>query len=166
MIQTADMDYSDDDPAYVRFIGVMMIVLFGGGFCLLLRAFRYWRRGLVVNADGVTYNAGIDGVGLVAWRDITGIEPLDTPRMDFIRISLKDPAKYVQRSNPVMRPLAWLNWKFYGSPIHMSAFFLAVDRDTLLAELRQYHQRFGGGRPRRLSHEMRRQSEQAGKDQV
>ena len=107
--------------------GIITILFFGIGAVFYVYKLFDKKAGLTINEEGIIDNSSGISVGLVRWSDI---EKLKVTRVLFIRFltfTVKNPQDYIAKAgNPFKRKMMEMNYKSYGTPIHISAGSLQV----------------------------------------
>ena len=63
-----------------------------------------------------------------------------------LAIFVADPEKFLDRGNPVRRLFVRMNYKYYGTPIFISAHALKVKFEELERVIRDFRERYNDGR--------------------
>jgi hypothetical protein len=105
----------------VIIIGVASILFFGA--CFLFGVFRLLsnKPGLILTADGFEDYSSFIGGQFIKWQEVEGIDSLQVQKQNFIRVFLKDPNNIIAKAKGLRKFAMKMNYKFYGSPIHISA---------------------------------------------
>jgi hypothetical protein len=118
---------------YIRVIGVITIVFFGLCLIFIVRKLFDKNPGLVIDKDGITDNSNATSVGLVEWKDITGMEIRQIKSTRFLVLHTSNPEKYITRvQNPILRQGVVFNYSTYGSPIAIISTSLKISFDDLV----------------------------------
>ncbi len=122
----------------VRAVGVVS----AGYFALC--AYFIWQKltdgkmGLTIDGAGITDNSSANGVGLIEWEDIIGVQIAQSYSSKILLIMTRAPEKYIQRvTSKLFQRSMWMNNKLYGSPIGILSSTLKVDfgeLERLIAE--------------------------------
>ncbi|OJJ21089.1 hypothetical protein BKI52_10990 [marine bacterium AO1-C] len=103
-------------------LGSIGVLFFGGGALFLLQKYQDKEPGLIINEKGIFDNSSFISLGFIAWADMDTITELTVKGQHFIRVKMKNPKKYTQKTKaPLKRMFLVLNSRFYGSPIQISA---------------------------------------------
>ncbi len=121
-----------DDPAVIKIIGYIFIILFSG--VALFIAQKLWNNlpGLVLDDEGITDNAGGSSVGKFFWKDIVEISRKDIMNQPFILLKMKNPLFYLDREkNPLEKQMMELNLKLFNTPVSLTSKGLKIGIDEL-----------------------------------
>lgn len=118
-------------------IGVASILFFGS--CMIFTIFRLLsnKPGLILTTNGFEDNSSFLGGHFIKWQDVESIDYLQVQKQKFIRVVLKDPNHVIAKSKGLQRFVMRMNYKFYGSPIHISANSLTYNFSKLQKEFYQ-----------------------------
>ncbi len=116
-------------PKNTVFISGLAAVLFFG-FCFVFIAKKVFSRkaGLIINDDGIIDNSNATSVGLIEWKDITGIKSWGTGSSKVIVVLTSEPEKYIERSKNIISKKAMkANNRMYGSPLSIISNSLKIN---------------------------------------
>jgi hypothetical protein len=120
-------------------IGWANVIFFGAAVPLFLRQLLDRRPRLVIDGEGVLDRTL--GVGVIPWSEITGA---DFAGSDFIRLSLRDPARCTARLGRVGRGLVAANRAAGFGELNLNLQGLAVRREDVLQSILARCARSGG----------------------
>lgn len=121
-----------DSTLLVQALGIVSILLFGAITISLIKKINSKEPGMIINSVGITDNASAVSAGLIYWKDIIDIRINSVRNQRFLMIITKNPQLYIDRQNGFFkRKSMQMNYKFYGSPISISANALQMDFDSL-----------------------------------
>jgi hypothetical protein len=147
MIGTALFEQSGGKDApfslFMKLLSLNFIFLFG--FCGVYAGGKLFDRkpGLILNSQGIFDNSSAASLGLIPWERVRGLRVVSLSGQKFLVVDLSDPKEFLARAGLWNRWLAWMNWKFYGSPVQISAMTLACGFRTLHETVKQAWDRFG-----------------------
>jgi hypothetical protein len=126
-----------------QLIGGLSVAFFG-----LCGLFAIWKLldkkpGLILNSAGLVDNTSAVAAGMVPWSDISGLALLEIKHQQMLVISVKDPQRYIERGNAMVRAMKRANHRMCGSPVVISSHALKIDFDELQALLSQYRAKYG-----------------------
>ena len=128
---------------FVFLIGFASISFFGiCGVYSLIRLFDT-QPGLVLDSEGIIDRSSAVSLGRVSWRDLRRIDVTRIQNQKFLTFYLKNAQKYLQRGGFLQRQMNTLNYKFYGSPIHISSNSLKISFGELTNLVFQYYDQYG-----------------------
>lgn len=105
---------------------------------------QYRKPGLIIDSNGITDQSNYNGLGLITWRDITGIEKRTLLRRDFLLIRLSDPDKYISRvKNPFRRKSLTASNRLLGTPLALSVRELNCSFSSLENSVKQAYRAYG-----------------------
>ncbi|OOQ58153.1 STM3941 family protein [Mucilaginibacter pedocola] len=124
-------------PVFTYTIGVLAIALFGFcAYCLFKKMFDT-RPGLIVSDEGITDNASGFTFGLIPWADIEDINAMEMGKQKLIMVFVSNPEDYIgTQTNGIMKKMAAMNYRSYGTPISITANTLQYDFEELYRLLR------------------------------
>ena len=122
-------------PWLFRGVAITGLVFFGACGVVAARKLFDDRPGLVIGPEGITDHASGVAAGLVPWRDITGIGTYAVQGQRFVVLMVRDPDRYTERGNALVRMLNRANARMVGSPVSISANTLKISYGELLARL-------------------------------
>ncbi len=118
----------------VQLLGVISILFFGVGGYFLSKKLLESKSGLIIDEHGITDNSNATSVGLIEWRDITGVETIILSSNKILMILTINPEKYISRaSNAIIRRTMKANHEMFGSPIQISVNSLKISHSELYA---------------------------------
>jgi hypothetical protein len=108
------------------------------------------RPGIVIDAQGITDNAGAMSVGLILWNDISDIKERIIQvslfsKQSFVVIILKHPETYISKqTNAIKRKIMSSNLNGYGSPINITSNGLKIKHNELLLLMKENLKKYKG----------------------
>lgn len=120
------------------------IVYGAGGFLFAMMAFLsvvlFWKLfdnspAITLNAEGIVDNSNSLAVGLIPWSEIEGFSRYQVQRQWFISIFVKDPVKYVEKGNALLRMTKKSRLKNSGTPIAIPTATLKMNQEELFDTL-------------------------------
>ena len=124
-------------------LGFVSIVFFGiCGLYSLTRLFDT-QAGLVLDSEGIIDRSSGVSVGRILWQDVRKIDVTRIENQRFLTFYPTNPQKYLQRGGFVQRQMNALNYKLYGSPIHIASNSLKIGFGELTDLVFQYYERYG-----------------------
>jgi len=96
---------------------------------------------LTVNKVGIFDESSWTSVGFIPWSDIKKIEIVEFYKVNFIKVSLYNTKKYLNKKSFFQNIFLFLNNKFYGSPIFITPNFLLVNIDYLFEKMYYFHEK-------------------------
>jgi hypothetical protein len=122
-------------------IGLVFFLFFAIVASTFAKHLKKGEAGLTLDNKGLTDQTSTISLGLIKWKDISGIET--TQRKELI-IRVKNPDYYVkQAKNSAVRRLLEQNISLYQTPIIIKWSALLIGQDDLQAECEAYLSRFG-----------------------
>lgn len=120
--------------ALIALVSLASVVFFG--ICLFFGVFRLFSKkpGLILKKDGFEDYSSMLGGHFIPWKEVEGIDSLQIQKQRFIRVLLRNPDVVISRSRGLQRFVMTMNYKFYGSPIHISSNSLKCDFHRLNEE--------------------------------
>ena len=130
-------------PIYVKAVSVAAIGFFG--LCGIFGVIKLFdsTAGLVLDRQGILDNSSGSAAGRVEWRDVRDIQARTISGQKMLAIIVDDPEKFLDRGNFVRRFFARMNYKYYGTPVFISAHALKVDFEELEKMVRDFQVRYG-----------------------
>ncbi|MCY0969752.1 STM3941 family protein [Chryseobacterium wangxinyae] len=116
-----------------RFLSGLLLIIFFGFFLvfILIKLFDK-KKGIIINKIGIIDNSSGLSVGLVLWSDIKEIEIVTINHQKLIMLILKNPQDYLNKvTSKLKRKGMQINYKWYGSPISISANTLQISHKDL-----------------------------------
>lgn len=134
------MYYIFDHPGtdgYVRMPRILIAIPILGilGIILALANLLSNKKGLRIDAEGFTLNAGMNKFGPVKWTEVTGFTKKRYMMNDFIVVMLENPAAFLQTRKGFNKQIYSENAKSHGSPMVINTTQLKGTTDEVLAEL-------------------------------
>ncbi len=77
-------------------------------------------------------------IGRIQWEDISHIKRHRKGNVDMIKIYLKEPQKFIKRTNPLITLIIWVKWMVWGTPFVISASFYETSINDIYETLMQY----------------------------
>lgn len=128
---------------YLKALSVVVFVLFGwAGSVSLVKGFDR-SPGLILDTEGIVDNASGVAAGRVGWSEIKGFRVVTIRDQSSLAIDVANPERFVERVSGVRRWLVRLNWKYFGTPIHIGAQALQIEFPALVDLFRDFHARYG-----------------------
>ncbi|WP_299122209.1 STM3941 family protein [uncultured Tenacibaculum sp.] len=120
-------------PKNIVFIsGLAGVLFFGLCFVFIARKVFSGKAGLTINDDGIIDNSNATSVGLIEWKDITGVKSWGTGSAKVIVILTSEPEKYIERSKNIISKKAMkANNRIYGSPLSIISNSLKINFSEL-----------------------------------
>lgn len=119
-------------PGFVKGVGYLAAMLFGIiGAYVFLKLFDK-KPGLMLDATGITDNSSGTSIGLIEWRDVTGIETTKFMSNKFVLVFTDQPNKYIGKArNRMAKSALSSNLKTFKTPLSISANSLKISHDEL-----------------------------------
>ncbi|GAB3425362.1 STM3941 family protein [Niabella aquatica] len=124
--------------------GFIKVAGFIGTFvCIILTAFvaqKVFNKkpGLTIDNEGITDNSLGVMFAKVRWRDVTDITHLQNAGDHYIKITIKDPEKYMEaESHSLKRKMLEMNYNTLRTPVNIAASRLKINFDELFAIVRR-----------------------------
>lgn len=112
--------------------GIAGVLFFGLCFVFIAKKVFSGKAGLTLNDDGIIDNSNATSVGLIEWKDITGIKSWGTGSAKVIVVLTSEPEKYIERSkNIISRRAMKANTRIYGSPLSIISNSLKINFSEL-----------------------------------
>jgi len=119
-------------PVVIRITGFFGITFFGVISFFLIRKLFDNRVGLKIDQYGITDNTNGTSIGLIEWKDITGVKKIQVTSNKILMLQTNKPEKYIERAtNLIAKQAMKANYKMYGSPISILAQSLKISFDEL-----------------------------------
>lgn len=116
----------------VFYSGIIAVLFFGICFFFALKKIFSSKPGLIISNKGVFDNSNANSIGLIEWKDITGIERLEIASSKMLLIKTSNPEKYINSSkNLITKKTMRMNYKMYGSPIAIISNSLKINFSNL-----------------------------------
>lgn len=117
---------------YIFIIGLAGVLFFGLCFIFIAKKVFSRKAGLTINDDGIIDNSNATSVGLIEWKDITGIKSWGTGSAKVIVVLTSEPEKYIERSkNFISKAAMKANNRIYGSPLSIISNSLRINFSEL-----------------------------------
>lgn len=119
----------------IGFIGTFIFII-----CTAFVAQKVFNKkpGLVIDNEGITDNSLGVMFAKVRWRDVTEIKHLENAGDHYIKITIKDPEKYIAaESHSLKRKMLEMNYNTLKTPVNIAAGRLKMDVGELLATVRK-----------------------------
>jgi hypothetical protein len=128
--------------------GIVSVLFFGMCAVALLAKLFNRESGLIIDDSGITDNSGAFGAGFIPWVDITAVESFVSANQNFILLFVRNPEEYINRNSFFLaRKTRSANYKFYGTPLTVSANGLKINfknlRAVIFAEYAMYLEKNG-----------------------
>lgn len=103
-------------------MGIIGILFFGAtGIYGLSKLFDF-KTGLKIDSKGITDNTNATSIGLIEWKDITGIRTEQVVSTKFLLIDVNNPEKYIKKAkNRAQKKLMKANMSQYYTPITITS---------------------------------------------
>ena len=110
------------NPDIIRIAGIISIAFFGICAFFIFKKLFDKKDGLMIDQNGITDNSNATSIGLVKWKDMTGIRVLEVVNQKFVMIDVVNPEHYIELKKSGIGKMAMkANYKKYGSPISITA---------------------------------------------
>lgn len=109
--------FLEERSIFLLIIGLVAILFFGAIAVSCFVKLFDTKPGLIINQQGIIDNSTGVSIGLINWKDITGIRTRKVESTRFLLIDVKDANKYLDRANSFKRKILAGNQKVYGTPI-------------------------------------------------
>lgn len=118
---------------FPRFLmGFVCVTFFG--FAAITMFFRLFNKktGLIINERGIYDNSSATALGFILWEDVKEVKMVTVNQSKFILVIVQNPAHYLTKTTNwiKMRGLK-INFKYYNTPICISANSLQITADQL-----------------------------------
>jgi len=115
-------------------IGMASIIFFGACFLFgLIRLFSN-KPGLILTKEGFEDHSSFINGHYIGWQEVENIDYLQVQNQKFIRVVLKDPEALIKKAKGLQKFVMRMNYRFYGSPVHISANSLTYNFSKLQEE--------------------------------
>ena len=130
-------------PTYIKGVAILAIGFFG--LCTLygLRKLFDGSPGLILDREGIMDNSSGISVGRVAWREIRDIQVVSIHGQRLLALFVSDHQRYLGRGNLLSRLFRKMNYRWYGTPVFISAHGLKVPFKDLETQIRDFRARYG-----------------------
>jgi len=124
-------------PAYG--VGIVLVIFFG--WCCFIGVKKLFDKspGLIISSEGILDNSTGVAAGIIPWSEVVGIGEYEHKNQKFISIQVKDPEKYVNNGNALIRMANQANLNMCGTPVNISAKSLKISYHDLLAAITDYY---------------------------
>jgi hypothetical protein len=130
------------NPGVIRIIGVVGVVFFGISLFFIVPKLLEDKQGLTIDSNGIINNSNGINVGLIEWRDVTGIETIEVVSTKFLIVHIINPEEYIEREKKgILKKAMKANQKMYGSPISITSSSLKMNFKELEALIIQEYKR-------------------------
>src|SRR5262245_20782745 len=128
---------------YVKGVAIIAIGFFG--LCALygLHKLLDGAPGLILDREGIMDNSSGIAAGRVAWREVRDIQVVTIHRQRLLGVIVSNPEKYLGRGNLLIRLFRKMNYRWYGTPVFISAHGLKVTFEDLETQIRDFRAKFG-----------------------
>lgn len=120
-----------DNPWFTKTVGTASLVFFGLGAYFFIRKLMANGPGLVINDIGIDDYSSAVAVKIY-WEDIESIESKQIQSQPIILVKVSNPQTYIDRAKGFNRKMMAMNYKYYGTPVSISANGLQISFDELL----------------------------------
>jgi hypothetical protein len=123
------------DPLIIKIVGAIAIIFFGATGISSFKKLFDNKSGLIVDENGIIDNSSGVSIGLIEWKDISGIRTKQVMSTKFLLIDTIDPEKYIQKANKFKGRIMRSNLYMYGTPLSIASNALKYnfnDLDKLL----------------------------------
>ena len=134
--------HSIPNPFFVRILAVALLLFFGVALIFGIRKLFDSAPGLVMNRQGILDNAGGGAARLIPWNEITKISVTKIHYQKVVTIHVRQPEHFMKKGHWLSRLINHANYKFFGSPIHISSNSLKTNFDELIETIALYHSIF------------------------
>jgi hypothetical protein len=139
-------------PAVRYTAGIAGILFFGVATVIHLRKLGETEPGVIINEEGITDNSSALKVGMIPWKDVSGLKAAKVMRQQFLMVVVNNPDEYIARQpSAFKRKSMEYNLRQYGSPIALNAVALdcnlqelAVHVESAWAAYKANHQQTPG----------------------
>lgn len=121
-----------DNPYVIKFVGYLLIVIFGFLAWFFGKKLFDKKPGLAIDEEGVLdYSSGLN-IGKVFWRDVVDIREKSANGQRFMMVDVKNPEEYIEREvNPLKKRIMGINNRLYQTPINITSKGLNVEFEEL-----------------------------------
>ncbi|MFV0605987.1 MAG: STM3941 family protein [Niabella sp.] len=100
--------------------------------------------GLILDNEGIVDNSLGVMFAKLYWKQVTAVEQLESEGKYYIRISIKDPEKYIAaEKNPMKRRMLELNYGTLKTPVNIVTERLKINHDELFARIQNLTRDYG-----------------------
>ena len=130
------------ESIFANIIGLSSIVFFGlCGLCFASILFDRQPR-LILDSTGIIDRSSTVSSGRILWSDIKSIDVTQVQDQRFLTFYVTNPQRYLQRGGFLKRQMKALNYKYYGSPVHITSNSLKISFGELTDLIFQYYDRY------------------------
>lgn len=104
----------------------------------LLRRLRRRSYSLALRETGLYDDASDAALGLIAWNDITHLQPGNISRREFLTVFVREPDKYLDRLSPPRQKLARAYHRQTGSPVNIPVAYLGASTGEILHAIESF----------------------------
>ena len=126
-----------------QILSIPLILLFSFVLISALQKLKVTFPGLVVNSQGIIEKSSFFPVGLIHWSDVESMYVQQARSSRWLMIQVRDPERYYDQDNYIIRAFQWLNGIFGGSSFFLSAGLIDIDFDEMVELMRKYHKKYG-----------------------
>jgi hypothetical protein len=128
MLVTQAGGFSGLPPIVAQITGIAGILFFSVTGILGVTKLFDKTPGLIIDDRGITDNSSAAGVGLIEWKDMTGIRTRQIMTTRFLLIDVADPEKYITRAGSGGQALLMrANGSLSGTPLSIASTALQCD---------------------------------------
>jgi hypothetical protein len=120
-----------DNQWFTKLAGTASLVFFGIATYFFIRKLMANGPGLIINDIGMEDYSSAFAVKIY-WKDIEAIEAITIQSQPIILLKVNNPQTYIAREKGFKRKMMVMNYKWYGSPLSISANGLQISFDELL----------------------------------
>lgn len=120
-----------NNPWFTKMVGATSLVFFGLAAYFFIRNLMAIGPGIVINDIGIDDYSSAVAVKIY-WKDIEVIEAMQIQSQPIILVKVGNPQTYIDRAKGFKRKMMTMNYKYYGTPISISANGLQIPFDELL----------------------------------
>ncbi|WP_316812239.1 STM3941 family protein [Pedobacter heparinus] len=121
-----------DNPWFTKTTGLASLVFFGIAVYFLIGKLIAKSPGLVIDDVGIEDYSSAVTVPKIYWKDVEAIEVLTIKSQPLILFKVSNPQIYIDGAKGFKRKMMALNYKWYGTPLCISANGLRVSFEELL----------------------------------
>lgn len=97
--------------------------------------------GLIINSAGIEDNSSAVVVGVVPWKDVTGISEYQVQGQKLVSVLVADTEKYANKGGVVKQMANRATIKMCGTPINISSSSLKIKHDELFKLLNEFYKK-------------------------
>lgn len=129
-------------PTFLKVVGISAIVFFG--LCAAYSIFKLFdsKPALVILENGFYDNSSAIAGEIIPWRTVTEIGVTTISSQRFLTIKVENPEEIIKRFKPPKRWLIRLNYRSFGTPLHISANALNMDFDALVSIMQEKYEAY------------------------